>query len=279
MPIANTRKEMKDMESGQVLEILATDKDAKADLTAWAKLGGHELLETEEAGDVFKSWIKKAFKEVTKDEFYFIIVIFLIGFIGSFISGMVGIGEAIIKYPMLLCIPPMLGVAEFTSHEVAGITAVEIFFATIAGVWAYRNSGLLNKTIIVYMGGAVLIGSFLGGFGSTFLSEQAVNIVYALLATLAVILMFIPNKGLDDVPLYQVQFNRWLAAGLALIAGLAAGVVGARRSVYSRADHAGCFENSYPHDDCVLIGYYLHFLYRFGRRENMAYQVLYGPAL
>lgn len=59
MPIANIRKEMKDMESGQVLEILATVKDAKADLTAWAKLGGHELLETEEAGDVLKSWIKK----------------------------------------------------------------------------------------------------------------------------------------------------------------------------------------------------------------------------
>ena len=128
---------------------------------------------------------------------------------------------------MLLFIPPMLGVAKFTPHEVAGISAVEIFFATIAGVWAYRKSGLLNKTIIVYMGGAVLIGSFLGGFGSTFLSEIAVNIVYALLATLAVILMFIPNKGLDDVPLNQVQFNRWLAAGLALIAGLAAGVVGA----------------------------------------------------
>ncbi|PIC56438.1 hypothetical protein CSV80_14405 [Sporosarcina sp. P12(2017)] len=159
--------------------------------------------------------------------FDFIIVIFLIGFIGSFISGMVGIGGAIIKYPMLLFIPPMLGVAEFTPHEVAGISAVEIFFATIAGVWAYRKSGLLNKTIIVYMGGAVLIGSFLGGFGSTFLSEIAVNIVYALLATLAVILMFIPNKGLDDVQLNHVQFNRWLAAGLALIAGLAAGVVGA----------------------------------------------------
>ncbi|MCT4799434.1 sulfite exporter TauE/SafE family protein, partial [Exiguobacterium profundum] len=31
-------------------------------------------------------------------EFGFIITIFLIGFIGSFISGMVGIGGSIIKY-------------------------------------------------------------------------------------------------------------------------------------------------------------------------------------
>lgn len=59
MPIVKTRKEMKDMESGQILEILATDKGAKADMTAWAKSGGHELLEIEETGDVLKFWIKK----------------------------------------------------------------------------------------------------------------------------------------------------------------------------------------------------------------------------
>ena len=59
MPIVKTRKEMKDMESGQVLEILATDKGAKADLVAWAKSGGHELLDSQENGDVFTFWIKK----------------------------------------------------------------------------------------------------------------------------------------------------------------------------------------------------------------------------
>lgn len=59
MSIVKTRKEMKDMESGQILEILATDKGAKADLTAWTKSGGHELLETEEADDALKFWIKK----------------------------------------------------------------------------------------------------------------------------------------------------------------------------------------------------------------------------
>ena len=59
MPIVKTRKEMKEMESGQILEILATDKGAKADLAAWAKSGGHELLDSQENGDVFTFWIKK----------------------------------------------------------------------------------------------------------------------------------------------------------------------------------------------------------------------------
>ena len=88
----------------------------------------------------------------------FIITIFLIGFIGSYISGMVGIGGSIIKYPMLY-IPPLFGLAAFTAHEVSGISAVQVFFATIGGVWAYRKGGYLNKTLIIYMGSAILLGA------------------------------------------------------------------------------------------------------------------------
>lgn len=157
----------------------------------------------------------------------FIIVIFLIGFIGSFISGMVGIGGAIIKYPMLLYIPPLLGVATFTSHEVAGISAVQVFFATIAGVWAYKSSGYLNMRLIAYMGGAILVGSLIGGYGSEFLTETQIDIVYAILATIAVIMMFFPKKDVPFSPGDDLQFNGPLAAGLALITGAAAGIVGA----------------------------------------------------
>ncbi|WP_394219232.1 sulfurtransferase TusA family protein [Halobacillus trueperi] len=59
MPIVKTKKAMKDIEAGEVLEIHATDQGAKADLTAWAKSGGHELLQTEEDNGLFKFWIKK----------------------------------------------------------------------------------------------------------------------------------------------------------------------------------------------------------------------------
>ena len=59
MPIVKTRKEMKELVSGQILQILATDKGAKADLAAWAKSGGHELLDSQVEGDVLKFWIQK----------------------------------------------------------------------------------------------------------------------------------------------------------------------------------------------------------------------------
>ncbi|TDL78839.1 sulfite exporter TauE/SafE family protein [Peribacillus frigoritolerans] len=160
-------------------------------------------------------------------DFAFIITIFLIGFIGSYISGMLGIGGSIIKYPMLLYIPPLFGLAAFSAHEVSGISAVQVFFATIGGVWAYRKGGYLNKTLIIYMGASILIGSFIGGFGSKTMSEEGINLIYGILALIAAIMMFIPKKGIDDIPLDQVTFNKWLAAVLALIVGVGSGIVGA----------------------------------------------------
>ncbi|MGG0413811.1 sulfurtransferase TusA family protein [Peribacillus simplex] len=59
MPIVKTRKAMNDLQTGQVMEIHVTDKGAKADLAAWSRSGGHELVETAEENDILKFWIRK----------------------------------------------------------------------------------------------------------------------------------------------------------------------------------------------------------------------------
>lgn len=159
--------------------------------------------------------------------FDFMLLIFFIGFIGSFISGMVGIGGSIIKYPMLLYIPPLLGFAAFSAHEVSGISAVQVFFATIGGVWAYRKGGYLNKSLILYMGISILLGGLIGGYGSNILAESTINIVYAILATIAVIMMLLPKSNDDNSDLQEVTFHKPLAASLSFIVGIAAGIVGA----------------------------------------------------
>lgn len=156
-----------------------------------------------------------------------IITLFLIGFIGSFISGLVGIGGSIIKYPMLLYIPPALGVAAYTAHEVSGISAVQVFFATISGVWALRKDNLINYKLVAYMGGAIIVGSFAGGYGGKILNAETINLVYAILATMASVMMFVPKKGIDDIQLNQVKFNRTIAVIVALVVGVASGIVGA----------------------------------------------------
>ena len=157
----------------------------------------------------------------------FFVTLFIIGFVGSFISGMLGIGGSIIKYPMLLYIPPMVGIGAFTAHEVSGISAVQVFFATISAVVAFRKGNYLNYRLILYMGVSIIIGSFIGAYGAKGLPEEAINLVYASLATIAAVMMLVPKKGIDDVQMHNVKFNRPIAIVSALVVGILSGIVGA----------------------------------------------------
>ncbi len=76
------------------------------------------------------------------------------------------------------------------------------------------------------MGVSVLIGSVIGSFGSRSLPENGINIVYGIQVLIAAIMMFIPKKGIDDIPLDEVTFNKWLAAILAFIVCIGSGIVG-----------------------------------------------------
>ena len=156
-----------------------------------------------------------------------LLTLFLIGFIGSFISGMVGIGGSIIKYPMLLYIPPLLGFVAFTAQEVSAISAVQVFFATIAGVFAFRKGNFINKTLVLAMGIPILAGSFIGAFGSKYLPDSAINLTYAILALIAAIMMFMPKKGDQNEVQTAITFNKTVAAVLASIVGVMSGIVGA----------------------------------------------------
>ena len=46
-------------------------------------------------------------------------------------------------------------------QQVSGMIALEVFFSSLIGVWAYRKGGYLNKTLILYMGSAILLGSLI----------------------------------------------------------------------------------------------------------------------
>ena len=63
MPVVKARKEIKTIDAGQVLKILATDRGAIADFPAWAEDTGHELLEWHEEDGVLVFYIRKSEEE------------------------------------------------------------------------------------------------------------------------------------------------------------------------------------------------------------------------
>ncbi|PID21236.1 hypothetical protein CSV61_10480 [Sporosarcina sp. P3] len=63
MPIVKTRKMMKDMEDGQVLEVQSTDSGTTADLQAWTESAGHQYVGNVKEADVWRHFVRKAGQE------------------------------------------------------------------------------------------------------------------------------------------------------------------------------------------------------------------------
>ena len=59
MPIIRTKQEIDRLNSGEVLEVHVTDQGALTDLPAWAKAGGHKILEHREESDGMMFFIQK----------------------------------------------------------------------------------------------------------------------------------------------------------------------------------------------------------------------------
>lgn len=59
LPILRAKKALTDMQTGQILKILATDPGAVKDFQAFSKQTGNELMNSAEANGEFHFWMKK----------------------------------------------------------------------------------------------------------------------------------------------------------------------------------------------------------------------------
>ncbi len=59
MPVVQAKKAMDELDSGQVLEVQASDKGSWKDIPAWAKTAGHEMVAQREEEGMYRFWIKK----------------------------------------------------------------------------------------------------------------------------------------------------------------------------------------------------------------------------
>ena len=59
MPIVKAKKALDGLQSGQIMEVLSTDKGSVNDFQAWVKQTKNELIKHEEIHGVYKFYVKK----------------------------------------------------------------------------------------------------------------------------------------------------------------------------------------------------------------------------
>lgn len=59
MPVVRTAKAMKQLQSGQVLKVVATDPGSIADIPAWAETTGNKVVTWREIESTITFWVRK----------------------------------------------------------------------------------------------------------------------------------------------------------------------------------------------------------------------------
>jgi tRNA 2-thiouridine synthesizing protein A len=59
LPIVKTAKAMKELKSGEIVEVIATDPGSVPDFKAWARTTGNSLVDSSEDAGVFRFVLKK----------------------------------------------------------------------------------------------------------------------------------------------------------------------------------------------------------------------------
>ncbi len=59
MPVVKTSQEIKNVSVGGILKVMATDPGSMADITAWCKSTGNELVKMDQGDGVFTFYIRR----------------------------------------------------------------------------------------------------------------------------------------------------------------------------------------------------------------------------
>ena len=151
-----------------------------------------------------------------------------LGFAGAVVAGLLGVGGAIVMIPLLLYVPPLLGTGALDMRSVSGVTMVQVFVAALSGMIAHRRGRAVHLRLAWIGGTAMAVGMLTGALVSALLPDVVELVIFALMATVAAVLMLLPLETIG-VPLFaeQVTFRASRAVAVCLTVGIAAGFVGA----------------------------------------------------
>ncbi|MDH4027965.1 MAG: sulfite exporter TauE/SafE family protein [Nitrospirota bacterium] len=158
----------------------------------------------------------------------FLISLLFLGLGGGFLSGLLGLGGAIFMIPLLLYVPPLLGVGQLDMKEVAAISMVQVLSASLSGLIVHNKNRFVSRSLLLYMGLCNAAGNLAGSLFSKHTKSDFLLAIFATMAVIAAVVMFIPKREQgEDIRPEDLQYNRPLACVLSLAIGLFGGMVGA----------------------------------------------------
>jgi uncharacterized membrane protein YfcA len=151
-----------------------------------------------------------------------------LGLVGGFVSGLLGLGGAVLMVPLLLFVPPLFHLPALSMRVVAGISMVQVFFSALSAVVAHWRHAHVSGEVVRWVGIPAGLAAFAGAWLSARTTSRELELLFAAISTLAFAIMLLPppRDAGGEAP-SEVRVARPLALAIALAVGLVGGMVGA----------------------------------------------------
>lgn len=147
-----------------------------------------------------------------------------LGFIGSVISGLLGVGGAAVIIPLLLYVPPLLGLPSFSVGTATAIAVTHVFFATASGAIAHARYQQVDRRLATAASAGTVLGAVSGGVASSYLSGQLLFLIFAVTVTAGALMMLLPPPG--GAPSVSVERQPVSSGGAAMIGAVVGVLIG-----------------------------------------------------
>jgi len=157
------------------------------------------------------------------------LTLFFLSLFGGFLSGLLGVGGAVVMIPLMLFVPPLVGVGSLDMKQVAGISMLQVLASSISGLVIHRGHGQVHSRALFWAGIPMALAALLGGWGSKYVPSHIILLLFALLMLAALILLagFRRPEPEPGQPSDSIPIQPWAAVAIGVGVGVASGMAGA----------------------------------------------------
>jgi len=121
------------------------------------------------------------------------IFLLTLAWVAGFGAGFIGLGGGVLLFPLLLYLPPYLGLDPIDAKAAAALVISQVFFAGIIGGTAHWRKGRVHRQLTMVGALASAAGAFIGGVSSKWASEWFLLLLFGFITILAGLIMFLPG--------------------------------------------------------------------------------------